>query len=259
MARQRMVPALMPLEDFDEAFEVHRFLEGVLHDFGDEGVVGDLDVADDGLEAGGGLREDAGHEVFGAGALDLRGDALALGEAQELEAAVGGPAPAGLEDGRGDGGLLEEFLCGVLGEEVEDVAEGEAVLLGEGDVDAIVGGGGLQLEVEAAAEALAEGEAPGLVDAASEGGVEDELHAAAVVEEALGDEGGFGGDGSEGGSASDDVVDELAGSRCAEAALFDEPCGCCGEFDFLGGWWCFGGPRPRSRTWGTRFCGDVWA
>ena len=65
-------------EDFDEAFEVHRFLEDVLHDFVDERVVGDLDVADDGLEAGGGLGEDAGEEVFGAGALDLRGDAFAL-------------------------------------------------------------------------------------------------------------------------------------------------------------------------------------
>ena len=42
------------------------------------GMVGDLDVADDGLKAGGGLREDTGHQVFGAGALDLRRDAFAL-------------------------------------------------------------------------------------------------------------------------------------------------------------------------------------
>ena len=222
-------------EDFDEAFEVHRFLQDVLHDFVDEGVVGDLDVADDGLEAGGGLREDAGHEVFGAGALDLRGDALAFGEAQELEAAAGGPAPAGFEDGRGDGGLFEEFLCGVLGEELEDVGEGEAVLLGEGDVDAVVGGGGLQLEVEAAAEAFAEGEAPGFVDAAAEGCVEDELHAAAVVEEALGDDGGFGGDGSEDGAAGDDVGDELLRSAGADAAFFDEPRDGGGDFGLGGG------------------------
>ena len=121
--------------------------------------------------------EDVGEKVFRAGALDLRGDALALGVADELEGAGGGPTPAVFEDGRGDGGLFEEFLGGVLGEELEDVGEGEGVLLGEGDVDAVVGGGGLELEVEATAEALAEGEAPGLVDAAAEGGVEDELHA----------------------------------------------------------------------------------
>ncbi len=65
-------------------------------------MVGDLDVADDGLEAGGGLRKDTGHEVFGPRALDLRGDAFALGETEELQAASGGPAPAVFEDGRGD-------------------------------------------------------------------------------------------------------------------------------------------------------------
>ena len=182
-------------------------------------MIGDLDVADDGLEAGGGLREDAGEEVFGAGALDLRGDALALGHAQQLQTAVGGPAPAGFEDGRGDGGLFEQFLGGVLGEEVEDVGEREAVLLGEGDVDAVVGGGGLQFEVEAAAEALAQSEAPGLVDAAAEGRVQDELHAAAFVEEALGDDGGFGGDGSEDGAAGDDVGDELLGAGVADSRI----------------------------------------
>ena len=159
-----------------------------------------------------GVGEDAGEEVVGAGALDLRGDAFALLHAEELQAAAGGPAPAVLEEGRGDGGLLEELVGGVLGEEVEDVGEREAVLLGEGDVDAVVGGGGLELEVEAAAEALAQGEAPGFVEASAEGGVEDELHAAAFVEEALGDDGGFGGDGAEDGAAGDDVGDELVGA-----------------------------------------------
>lgn len=85
-------------QELDEAFEVHGFLEDVLHDFIDEGVIGNLDVANDGLEAGRGLGEDGGHEVFGAGALDLRGDTLALGHAQELEAAGSRPAPAIFED-----------------------------------------------------------------------------------------------------------------------------------------------------------------
>jgi len=85
--------------EFDEALEVHGFVEDVLHDLVDEGMVGDLDVSDDGFEAGGGVREDGGHEIFGAGALDLWGDALAFGETEELEAAARGPAPAVLEDG----------------------------------------------------------------------------------------------------------------------------------------------------------------
>jgi len=240
-------------EQFNEAIEVHCFLEDVLHDFVDERVVGNLDVADDGLEAGCGLGEDGGHEVFGAGALDLRGDAFALRHAQELQAAPGGPAPAGFEDGGGDGGLFEELFGGVLGEEVEDVGEGETVLLGEGDVDAVVGGGGLQFEVEAAAEAFAEGEAEGFVDAAAEGGVEDELHAAAVVEETLGDDGGFGGDGSEDGAAGDDVGDELLCAGFAEAALLHEELKAVLDFQ-MDMWWSY--PGLRSETWGTRFRGD---
>src|SRR5207247_9875378 len=43
----------------------------------------------------------------------------------------------------------------------------------------------LQLEVEALAEFLPEREAPGLVDAAAQGRVQHELHAARLVEEAL--------------------------------------------------------------------------
>ena len=43
-----------------------------------------------------------------------------------------------------------------------------------------------------AAEALAQGEAEGAVDAASIRAVQDELHAAALVEEALEDDAGLG-------------------------------------------------------------------
>ena len=59
----------------------------------------------------------------------------------------------------------------------------------ERDDDAVVGGGGLQLEVERAAEALAQRQAPGAIDARAERRVQDQLHAAGFVEEALGDHG----------------------------------------------------------------------
>src|ERR1700757_2830451 len=146
-------------------------------------MVGVFDVAFDVLEAGGGLREDAGEQVFAAGALDLGRDLLAFLKPQKLQTASGVPAEAGFEDRRGKRRLLEQLSDGVGGEELEDVGEGEGVLLGERDVEAVVGGGGLQLEVEAAAEALAQRQAPGLVDPAAEGRVQDELHAAAFVEE----------------------------------------------------------------------------
>ena len=46
----------------------------------------------------------------------------------------------------------------------------------------------LQLEIELAAEALAQREPPGPVDAAAIGRVDHELHAARLIEEALEDE-----------------------------------------------------------------------
>ena len=64
-------------------------------------------------------------------------------------------------------------------DEVEDVLQREAVLGADGEEDGVVAGRRLELEVEADAEALAQGEAPGAVDARAEGGVNDELHAAA--------------------------------------------------------------------------------
>ena len=71
---------------------------------------------------------------------------------------------------------------------LEDGLEREAVLRAEREQDAVVGRRRLQLEVEGAAEALAQRHAPGAVDAAAERRVDDELHAARLVEEPLGDD-----------------------------------------------------------------------
>src|SRR5688500_10118417 len=51
--------------------------------------------------------------------------------------------------------------------------------------DGIFGSSCLQFEVELATEALAQGEPPGSIKAATERRVQHELHAAAVVEETL--------------------------------------------------------------------------
>src|ERR1051325_9453480 len=67
----------------------------------------------------------------------------------------------------------------------DDFLEREAVRLGQRDDDVVLGRGRLELEVELAAEALAERQPPTAVDAAAKGGVDDQLHAAGFVEEAL--------------------------------------------------------------------------
>ena len=87
------------------------------------------------------------------------------------------------------GRLLQDFLHRLHLQVMKYVAERKAVLLGQRDVQAIVGRSRLQLEVERAAEALAQRQSPGLVDASAERRMQDELHAAAFIEEALGDDG----------------------------------------------------------------------
>lgn len=198
-------------EDTAQAVDVHGLVHYVLHYFFDERVIGNLDVAFDVFKAGGDVGEDGGKEIVGAHALDLRRNLLAVLETEESEGAIGVPSEArGKDRGAGEHGLLEDLFDGLGLEEVEDIGEREAVLFGESDVDAVVGGRGLQLEVEAAAEALAESEAPGAIDAGSEGGVDDELHATAFVEEALGDDGALGGDSAEDSAAFAYVGGELA-------------------------------------------------
>src|SRR5262249_12555174 len=75
--------------------------------------------------------------------------------------------------------------------------------------EAVVGRGGLQLEVERDAETLAEHEPPRPVDAAAERRVDHELLAARLVEEALGDARRLRRHGAERGPSLDDVGHEL--------------------------------------------------
>src|SRR5437660_7044424 len=70
----------------------------------------------------------------------------------------------------------------------EDVRQRERVLRPKREQQCVLGRRRLQLEVELAAEALAERQSPRLVHAAAERRVEDELHATRLVEETLEDE-----------------------------------------------------------------------
>ena len=60
------------------------------------------------------------------------------------------------------------------------------MLLDQRDDDAVIGGGRLQLSVEADAEALSKRQAPGAVDTRTPGRVNHQLHAAAFVKKPLG-------------------------------------------------------------------------
>ena len=104
-----------------------------------------------------------------------------------------------------------------------DLGELEAVRRGERQHDVVLGRGRLELEVELAAEALAQRQAPGAIDAAAIGRMDHELHAARGIEEALEDDGVMGGQGAERAVACGEVVHELLRRGLAEPYLLGEP------------------------------------
>ncbi len=95
------------------------------------------------------------------------------------------PAPARGEHRRVEQRLHEHVAHGRRVQVARDLVEREAVAGRQRQDDRVLGRRRLQLEVELAAEALAQREPPRAVDAAAERRVDDELHAARLVEEAL--------------------------------------------------------------------------
>ena len=106
---------------------------------------------------------------------------------------------------------------------MRDVAQGKAVGLGERDDDIVLGGGGLDLEIELAAEALAQRQPPGAVDAAAVGRVHDELRAAGLIEETFEDDRGLGRQAVQSGVAGAQIVDDLLGRHRVDGEVVDEP------------------------------------
>ena len=186
-------------------------------------MIGNPDVALDVLEARRDLREDGGHQIIALNALDVRRDLLAALEPQQRERAVGVPAPACAKDGRGQRRLLENFFDRLHLEVVKYVTERKAVLLSERDVQPVVGCCCLQLEIEGSAEALAQGKSPGLVHTPSERRMQDKLHAAALIEEAFGDDRLLRRDLAQHSSAGDDVLDQLFRTGIIQPALGLQP------------------------------------
>ena len=109
--RTRIAPSSMPLEHVDEAVEVHRLGQHVLHHFADERVIGNLDVAFDVLLTRGDVGEHRRQQIVGLQALDVDRHLLAAAEAEQRERAARVPAPARAEDRRGERRLLEHLAA----------------------------------------------------------------------------------------------------------------------------------------------------
>ena len=169
-------------------------------------------------------------QIVGAHALNLRRNFLAALKAQKRQRAIGVPAPARAKNGRSERRLLQHGLNGFRVEEMKNVSQGKAVLLRQRDVQAVVGSRRLQLKIEAAAETLAQRQSPGFVDAAAKGRVNDQLHAAAFIEETLGNNCVLRGNVAQHRASLQDVFDGLLGAGFIQAAFFFQPGDCLGNW-----------------------------
>src|SRR5882762_9559649 len=114
-------------------------------------------------------------------------------------------------------------------QKVKDIAERKTVLLAERNVQPIVSCGSLQFKIERAAEALAKGQSPSLVDARAERGVNDQLHAAALIKEAFGDDCSLRGNCAEDCASGSDIFGGLLGAGLDDTTLRLEPAHGLGE------------------------------
>ena len=211
-------------EQRPQTVHIHGLGEDIFHHFLDQGMIGNLNVAHNIFLAGGHIGEHRCQQIVRAHALDLRRNFLAALKAQQGQRAIGVPAPARAKERRRQRRLFQNRLHGFRIEEMKDVRQRKAVLLGQRDIEAVVGGGGLQFEIEAAAETLAQRQAPGLVDAAAKGRVDDQLHPAAFVEETFGDDRVLRGNIAQHRAALQDVFDRLLGGGVIESTFFLQPC-----------------------------------
>ena len=186
-------------------------------------MVGNLAVAHQVLWARELIGEYRGDEILGVHALQRRGHLSAPAESQHRERARRVPAPARPEDRRIEHCLHQQVLGGRRLQVVEHLVQREAVLRSQRQHDRVLGGSSLQLEVEAAAEPLAEREPPRAVDAAAERCVENELHPPRFVEEALQYERLLRRNDAKDLPAGGQVFDDLARAGLAHADRLDQP------------------------------------
>ena len=103
------------------------------------------------------------------------------------------------------------------------LGEVEAVRRGQRQDDVVLGRRRLQLEIELPAKALAQRQAPGAVEPAAIGRMDDQLHPADRIEKALEDDCVLGRQHPEGGMPGGEILGELARRRLADADILDQP------------------------------------
>ena len=131
------------------------------------------------------VREHHRQQVLRIGTLELRRHLAAAVHAPHRQRRRGVPAPAGAEHRRVQQRLHQHVARAGRLQVVLHLVQREAVRRTQRQHDAVFQRAGLQLEIELAAHALAQRQAPGLVDARAVGRMDHQVRVAHLVEEAL--------------------------------------------------------------------------
>ncbi|MCY1273399.1 hypothetical protein D9M70_220080 [compost metagenome] len=216
-------PGLHAPQQRQPAFAVHGLVQAVVQRLRHQRVIGNLPLADDVLQARHLVGEHRRQQVLAAHALQLRRHLSAATEARQGQRGGGVPAPAHAEQRRIQQRLDQHVFRAVGVQVAPHLVEREAVAGGQRQDDRVLGGRRLQLEVEVAAEALAQRQAPGAVDAAAEGRMDHQLHAAGFVEEALQHQLRLARQHAQRRPCAGQVFDHLPRRRLVEAEFASEP------------------------------------
>ncbi|CRL98980.1 hypothetical protein [Pseudomonas sp. 24 R 17] len=222
-ADQAHVAALHAPQQGQPGLAVHGVVQAVVEGLLDQRVFRHFALAGEVFQAGDLVGKHTGDQVFAFHALDLRRHLAPAGKARQCQGHTGIPAPAHAEQRRLQHGLDQDMFGAVAVEVTPHLVQLETVAGGQRQHDRIFAGGGLQFEIEGAAKTLAQGQAPGAVDAAAERRVDDQLGAAGRVEETLHDQRVLGRQGAQGQACARQVIEDLFGAGAVQAEGFDEP------------------------------------
>ena len=183
------------------------------------------------LQARGRVGEDRRQQIVGQHPLQRRRHLPPAAEPRNGQRDGCIPAPPRLEHRRVEQRLHEHVLGGGRMQVAENVGERKRMLRPERQEHRVFGGRRLQLEIELAAEPLAQRQAPRLVDPAAERRMQHELHAAGLVEEPLEHERVLSGHDAERRASVRKVCDGLLGGYPVDACLVGQPAS-----DGVAGW-----------------------
>ena len=186
-------------------------------------MVRNLAIAHDVLETRELIGKNCREQIFRFHSLQRRGEFCPAAKAGHSKRARRIPTPANRKHRRVEQCLHEHFAHCFGIQITKNFIERERVLCPERDDDRIVSRRGLQLEIERSTKAFPKCEPPRAIDSVAEGRMQNELHPARFIEEALHHEGSLRRDRAERAKRVGEIIRDLLSRRGRQFQFALEP------------------------------------